>query len=388
MFRSPILAALTALVLTACSSNANDTGSPPPAPTPDASTGQDAGTDAAISHDAAPEAGSPDTLIIEPDQGMQPIYDFIGSATKTLDMTMYDLTDTEITDQLTKLAAAGVKVRVILDQNLEMMDNMMAYSALAAGNVQVHWANPTYAATHQKTITVDRTISAVMSLNLTPDDYATSRDFAIITSNAADVAAIETVFAADFVNAAITPPNGANLVWSPTNSEGVLTGMINGAKTSLLVENEEMGDFEIVNALEAAAHRGVDVQVAMENSSSYQSEFGELVTWGVKLRTYEHAALYIHAKVILADYGTSSATVFMGSENFSNASLTENRELGLVTTDPTIMAGIDKTLASDFAGGTPWLLPATPDAGGTVEAGTDAGATDAGTSTIPDGATD
>ena len=48
-----------------------------------------------------------------------------------------------------------MKVRVILDQNLEMSDNTTAYNALGAADVQVHWANPTYAATHQKTITVD-----------------------------------------------------------------------------------------------------------------------------------------------------------------------------------------------------------------------------------------
>ena len=44
-----------------------------------------------------------------------------------------------------------------------------------------------------------------MTLNLTPDDYATSRDFAVITTDAADVAAIEATFNADFTSAAITP---------------------------------------------------------------------------------------------------------------------------------------------------------------------------------------
>jgi phosphatidylserine/phosphatidylglycerophosphate/cardiolipin synthase-like enzyme len=334
--------------------------------------------------DAGSDAVSPPTytLITEPDQGMQPIYDFVSSAKKTIDMTMYGLTDTTMTGLLTTAASKGITVRVILDQNLEMMDNAAAYAALGAGGVKVHWANPVYASTHQKTITVDRATSAIMSLNLTSIDYPTSRDFAVITDDAADVAAIESVFAADFVNAAITPPDGDNLVWSPTNSESALVGIIGNAKATLLVENEEMSDDSIVSALEKAAARGVAVHVAMEDSSSYQTEFGELVTAGAKLVTYAHDAIYIHAKVILADYGTSGASVFIGSENFSYASLTENRELGLITTDPGIMSGIETTLTKDFAGGTVFVVPvATPPA----EAGAPEGG-DAGTGTVTDGA--
>ena len=54
-----------------------------------------------------------------------------------------------------------------------------------------------------------------MTPNLTPNDYAATRDFAVVTNNAADVAAIETTFDADFTNASITPPTGENLVWNP-----------------------------------------------------------------------------------------------------------------------------------------------------------------------------
>lgn len=381
---SSLLLALAGAALAACSSSHAG----------DASSGQDSGAEdsgAAHADASTADAGSDAavattyTLVTEPDQGMQPIYDFVSSAKKTIDMTMYGLSDTTMTGLLTTAASKGVTVRVILDQNLEMMDNAAAYSALGAGGVQVHWANPVYAATHQKTITVDRATSAIMSLNLTSVDYPTSRDFAVITNDAADVAAIESVFAADFVNAAITPPDGANLVWSPTNSESSLVGLIDGAKSTLLVENEEMSDSSIVSALVHAAGRGVVVHVAMEDSSSYQTEFAELVTAGVKLVTYAHDSIYIHAKVILADYGTSSASVFIGSENFTYASLSENRELGLITTDPGIMAGISTTLTKDFAGGTPFQPMTTPPVGDAAADGTAEGG-DAGTGSVTDGA--
>src|SRR6202041_2892118 len=140
----------------------------------------------------------------------------------TIDMTMYELVDTTFTGLLTTAAANGVTVRVILDQNLEKTDNTPAYNTLSATTVQVHWADPTYAATHQKTITIDGTTSAIMSLNLAAEEYSTSRDFAVIPTDAADVAAIETTFAADFASTAITPPTGDDLVWSPTNAKSSL----------------------------------------------------------------------------------------------------------------------------------------------------------------------
>jgi cardiolipin synthase A/B len=345
------------LLLTACSGRADD-----------AATVADAAPATTDAHADAGDGGTGLVLITDPAQGMNWFYDFIGTAKTSIDMTMYELTDTTVTSLLTKAAKSGIAVRVILDQNLEKTDNTPAYQALAAGGVSVHWANPTYAATHQKTMTIDRTTSAIMTMNLTPDDYVTSRDFAVITTDAADVAAIETVFEADFDSAAITPPTGDDLVWSPTNAESSLVDLIQGAKASLYVENEEMGDSTIVSALSSAASHGIEVNLVMEDSRSYQSEFETLQDAGVAVMTYEHAAIYIHAKVIVSDFGTPAVKAFVGSENFSNASLTENRELGMITSDPTIVTSLHTTLQGDFDGGTVFK----PSDGGPYEAHVDA----------------
>jgi phosphatidylserine/phosphatidylglycerophosphate/cardiolipin synthase-like enzyme len=351
---------------------AADASKPVDAGHAEASKGLDAQTKADTGGgDAATTA--PLTLITEPDQGMSAIYALLRSAKHTIDMTLYELTDSTVTGILTTAVKNGLKVRVILDQNLEKMDNTPAYNALLAGNVQVHWANPVYAATHQKTITIDGTTSAIMSLNLSPDDYPTSRDFAVITTDSADVAAIETTFAADFVNAAITPPTGSDLVWSPTNAQPALLDIIGGAKSTLVIENEEMSYDTIVSALATAASHGVDVEVVMEASREWDPDFNTLVAAGVKVVTYEHAAIYIHAKVILADYGTSAAKVFIGSENFSHASITENRELGLITSDPGVMSSIHGTLAKDFSGGTPYVPVVDGGVDGGFDSGKDAG---------------
>ena len=59
---------------------------------------------------------------------------------------------------------------------------------------------------------------------------------------------------------------------------------------------------------------------------------------------------YIHAKTIIADYGTSSAKAFAGSENFSDNSLNDNRELGLIITDSGVVSGLEAAFNADFSG--------------------------------------
>ena len=290
----------------------------------------------------------------EPADKYAQIYSLITSAQTTLDMTMYELTDTTAEQDLVKDAARGVTVRVILDVNREKTHNTAAYNYLNANGVKTVWAATKYAATHQKTITVDDTESAVMSGNLTSQYYATSRDFAVLDTNLVDVHAIEKVFNADYTGATITPGDGDNLTWSPTDSQATLLSVINSATKTLQVENEEMADTAITNALVARAKAGVAVQITMTANSSYDTAFDQLKAAGAQIHLYPNnsTALYIHAKVILADSALSSHTSYVGSINFSDYSLNKNRELGFITHDDTLTAGLATALASDFAGGT------------------------------------
>ena len=72
------------------------------------------------------------------------------------------------------------------------------------------------------------------------------------------------------------------------------------------------------------------------------------------MRTYSpDASLYIHAKVVVAD----DTTLFLGSQNFSASSLDYNRELGIITTDTSLVRPVYQTVASDFAGATVFTAP-------------------------------
>jgi len=294
------------------------------------------------------------SVLTEPDQGIAPVYALLRAAQHSIDLTMYELADTQAVQVLETAAARGITVRVILDINREKAANTPAYEALKAHGVQVIWADTRYAATHEKAIVIDRSVAAVMSLNLTSRYYSDTRDFAVLDRQPSDVAAIEQVFDADFRHANTPAPTGADLVWSP-GSEPALLQIVNRASASLLLENEEMALPAVTSALVQAAHRGVAVTVVMTRQDDWAKDFDTLVAAHVGVRTYAPtAALYIHAKAIVADAGTSHQCAFIGSENFSAASLQHNRELGLLTADPGVVTSLASTIRSDAAGAVPW----------------------------------
>jgi cardiolipin synthase A/B len=323
-----------------------------------------AASTAAVSATARRSPAASFQLLTEPGSGIGPIDKLITGAKHSVDLTMYELVDPRAEADLAADAARHVDVRVILDRHLEKSRNTSAYNYLTAHGVHVRWA-PAGTTYHQKTLTVDNATSVVMTLNLVASDYSGTRDFAVIDTGRADVAAIVATFNADFAGRAVTPPDGTDLVWSPTNAKASVLSVIDGAKHTLAIEDEEMDDPAVTAALAAAAKRGVHVSITMTADSEWDQAFTELARAGAHIKLYpdKASALYIHAKAIVADAGRSGQRVLVGSQNFSVASLGYNRELGLLTGNAHIVAAISATLASDYAKATAYSPPSASTSG-------------------------
>ena len=287
-------------------------------------------------------------LITEPDQGTATVVSLIQSAKTSIDLVMYEFKDKDVADALISAHAHGVAVRVLVDHGYYgapdgMNDNLYAY--LQTAGVPVEWTPASFALTHQKTLVVDGATALIMTFNLTPQYYATSRDFGVTDTDAADVKAIEDTFANDWNDVQAPNENGTDLVWSP-GSESDMLLIIGKATKTLDVYNEEMEDPAVIAALKAASAHGVAVRLVMTYDTSDKPAFADLSAAGVQVRTFSSSskALYIHAKMIVSD-GTEA---FLGSENFSTTSLDKNRELGLFISDPGIIGQLESTFETDF----------------------------------------
>ena len=280
------------------------------------------------------------------------IYKFIDSARSSINMTMYELSDTTAVNDLIARKKAGVDVRVILDQ-AEKSTNKSAYSTLTSAGVGVVWSSTAFQYTHQKTLTVDDRESLILTGNLTSKYYSETRDFGDFDSDTNDVKAIVSVFDADYAHKSTTPSDADDLLWSPTTSTSRVLSVINGAKKTLDVEGEEFNDSTVVNAIVARAKAGVAVRVVVESPSQYASSIAKVVKAGGKVVGYSSSTgLYIHAKAVIADAGLSDRTVELGSMNYTVNSMTRNRELGIVLHDAADCSLVERQFAADFAGGT------------------------------------
>lgn len=311
------------------------------------------------------------TLYVFPenDSSVTPLYALVNNAQHTIDMTMYALQDTTFSADLVAACNRGVTVRVVLDQNNEKSANTSAFNQInAAKNCSAVWANTAFQATHQKTIILDGAQVAIMSLNLQSKYYSTTRDYALVENDSTDIAAIQATFNADYAAGTTStgasgasdfsyqPGAGNDLIWSPTTAQAAMLGIINNAQSTLLIENEEMGASNIVSALKSACQRGVTVHIAMVDQTSYESNFTALEGAGCKVNVYPDTTtgFYIHAKAVIADYGLSTQKIYMGSINYSSASMNNNRELGVYISDTASAQLLYNTMAADFAGGTPY----------------------------------
>ncbi len=310
------------------------------------------------SNSGLPSATAPPdslTLITQPGDSASHVVAMIDSAKKSVDLVMYELQDSNVEQALASAHQRGVQVRVLLNGGYygkpgKHQPNKPAYDYLTAHGVPVHWTPSYFALTHQKTLVVDGTTGLIMTYNLQPQYYATSRDFGVVDKDKNDVTAIESAFTDDWNNRETTAPNGDELLWSP-GSESATISLINQAKSSVKIYNEEMADSRVVQALGDAALRGVKVEIVMTDQKSWHRNFTTLAADGAHIRTFHgETPLYIHAKMILID----DNKLFLGSENFSLTSLQRNRELGLVTTDKSLITKLQSIFDDDYQTATPY----------------------------------
>ena len=280
------------------------------------------------------------------------VYKFIESARSSIDMTMYELSDTTAVNDLIARKKAGVDVRVILDQAEKSTDES-AYSALMKGGVGVVWSSTAFQYTHQKTLTVDDRESLILTGNLTSNYYAETRDYGDFDSAANDVKAVVAVFDADYAHRSITPSDADDLLWSPTTAQSRVLSVIDGAHKTLDVEGEEFNDPAVVDAIAARAEAGVAVRVVVESPSQYASAIAKVVKAGGRVVGYSSkTGLYIHAKAVIADAGRADQSAEIGSMNYTANSLTRNRELGIILHDAADCGLLERQFSADYAGGT------------------------------------
>ena len=110
------------------------------------------------------------SLIVLPDDSVQPILDAIDGATKSLRIKMFIFTDPSLLDAVIAAHRRGVNVRIMLNPKRRsgVSENDESRSKLEAAGIEVRDSNPAFDLTHEKSMVVDDKIAFVKSLNCRP----------------------------------------------------------------------------------------------------------------------------------------------------------------------------------------------------------------------------
>jgi len=273
------------------------------------------------------------TWIGEPGAGSVPWVNAISRARQRVDYNVYLLTDENIANALKQAAARGVIVRVILDSHpYDFPDAVAKELAMFRGSkVQVKtWSPSATSYDHAKYLVVDGHLAIVGSANATYSalDGGGNLEDNVEIDGGTLPADLDALFQADW-SGRPRPSLPPALIVSPGSAEA-LANQIRQPGPVVMAEEELYDAPDVMAAMEA---KGRELELLLPSSidSEEMANARMLASHGVQVRFL--SSPYVHAKLIV---GTEAA--FVGSENISANSLDDNREVGLVVTQPLVRA--------------------------------------------------
>ena len=291
-------------------------------------------------------------LIVQPDDGVTPVRQFIGSARHSLLIKQFTFTEPSLIDAVIDRKNQGVATRVMLNAKRSGGDraNDATFETFQKAGVDIQWANPKFYVTHEKSIVVDGNAALIATFNLVEKYFTLTRDYGVLVFDPDKIKEITQAFEADWTQSDWTPSDASGLLWSNHNSRALMSGFIDRAHKTLDVQHPKFVDTTILERLIAAAHRGVHVRV-LSGGRHGISDWDILDTFSslrifdrFGIKVHKQKDLRLHGKLLIADHKTA----LVGSMNIDRSAFDLRRELGTIIEDPKLVAGLDKVFNHDW----------------------------------------
>jgi cardiolipin synthase len=289
------------------------------------------------------------TLIVLPDDSVQPILDAIDGATKSLRIKMFIFTDPSLLDAVIAAHRRGVNVRIMLNPKRRngVSENDESRIKLEAAGIEVRDSNPAFDVTHEKSMVVDDKTAFVKSLNWETKNLTGTRDYAIITQHKHEVEEIINGFEADWSRQDFA---SKHLIWCRGNGRERITQFINQAKHSLWLQNERYQDQMMIECVVRAKERGVKVHVmarpphTLKKDKLIEGVGGLRILSDIGIKVRKLKSLKLHAKMLLAD----GERAIIGSINLAPGSFDSRRELAIEVDDKHIVDRLHQIVKRDW----------------------------------------
>lgn len=273
-------------------------------------------------------------LLVQPEDGIEPVLEAVEGAERTIDMYVFRLAHRKLERAIADAVARGVAVRALIahlngsgDAALRALE-----SRLLAIGVTVSRTDEDLLRYHGKMMIVDGAALFVLGYNFNRRDIERSRSLGLVTGQKDHVAEARRLFEADFDRKTYTPKLDTFVV-SPLNSRASLLELLESATRRLLIYDSRLTDNLMQRALERRALAGVKVCVIGKVEKQLRA---------VQVAPYPGR---LHVRAIVQD----DERAFVGSQSLRRPELDRRREIGVITDDAGVVKGITKIFASDWA---------------------------------------
>lgn len=341
---------------------------------------------------------SVETFVLPDPAGVRRLEETLATAEDRLLLGGYTLTDPTVVDAAIDAHRSGVKVGVVLegapvggmtDSQYEQLDRLVGagVSVTVLGGSYARYRNH-----HPKYAVVDET-AVVLTENWKPAGTGgkSSRGWGVIVDDPAVADWLAEVYAADSTwrdgkpwesyretidpvadTAAsgsyptVHPPENHTATVRPLATPehtSTLKAVLQNATESIQIKQVQIGDvdFQLMNATLTAARRGVPVEILLSSAWYVEDENKAFAEELRRIAAEEDLPISvtladpgsqfekIHAKGVIVD----ERHVVVGSLNWNEIAATENREVLIKLSDPTVAAYYQAVFEADTAGARP-----------------------------------
>jgi len=258
-----------------------------------------------------------DRVVTSIEDRRQTILDVIAGARKSIRLSLFRCNDPAIFEALAAAAERGVAVDVLLTSRAKGVPGKLAklVTKLEKGGATVHAYQDPVVKYHAKYLVADDGPAVVASFNFTRKCFEKTFDAAVITYDAAVVAGLQSLMAADCEGKPMPADVSPRLIVGPERARKQLTALVESAQTSIRLVDKKLSDPDLVTLLNAKRDAGLTVDVfASKRIGSVKS----------------------HGKLMLVD----DRVAVVGGLALAAISLDFRREVALVVNDPAAVAGV------------------------------------------------
>ncbi len=273
-------------------------------------------------------------LIIQPDDGVEPILAAIDKARKSIDIVVFRLDIKDVVNGLATAVKRGVAVRALIahtNKGGEKALRKLETRLLDAG-ATVSRTTDAYVRYHGKMMIVDQRLLQVNGFNFTWNDVERSRSFGVSTTSSPLVREALKLFTADLDRQPYTAGK-TRLVVSPDNARTRLADFIKGAKRQLLIYDPDVSDPRMMRAIAGRVKAGVDVRIIGDAGEQTNAP------------TEKYPGKRLHVRAIIRD----GSKAFIGSQSLRALELDRRREIGIFVTERPVVKRMAEVFEADWA---------------------------------------